>query len=426
MNDKPHVYLVPIGKIANDVFERDVDDAEKLFEEFDVELKRLGAVSNELQALQLRDLPDRGDYDLALLLCLHGGTAHLQVATAESLKLPIVIWSLPKRFSFPTSASAYGALKERGFWVTLLQGKPDNKKLAENVAKLARVAFAIRKLSRTRIGILGSLPHYMLASLYDAEILEKRFGVKLRQLSHFEFMKALKSFQREGKGDVKQILHGNVSVQTDEYSLSKGIAIHAAIKEILGKYKLDAVALGCHPDLEAELQINPCLGFVEDSYAIGCECDVLSLISALFLKYLGGVSAWITDIYSLEGNRLTLAHCAAASSLAKGGEVVISGKTQKEVGDRPSTLAECRPKIPNGPATLVRLLGKQADRLHLAFGEIENCDVEEQVKVSLKIQGNPEDFIQHAMGNHYTMALGDLREKVKTFCERLDIDVIET
>jgi L-fucose isomerase-like protein len=426
LNDKPHVYFVPIGRVADDVFKRDVDDVEKLFEEFDIKLKRLETVSNELQALILRDLPDRENYDIALLLCLHGGTAHLQVATAECLNLPIVIWSLPKRFSFPTSASAYGALKERGFWVTLLQGKPDDKKLAENVADLARVAFAIRKLSRTRIGILGSLPHYMLASHYDAEILERRFGVKLRQLSHFEFMNVLESFQREDKGDVKQILQENVSVQTDEYSLRKGIAIHKAIKEILGRYKLDAIALGCHPDLEAELQINPCLGFVEDSYAIGCECDVLSLISALFLKYLGGVSAWITDIYSLEGNMLTLAHCAAASSLAKGGEVIISGKTQKEVGDRPNTLAECRPKIPSGTATLVRLLGKKADRLHLAFGDIENCDVEEQVKVKLKLHGNPEEFVKYAMGNHYTMALGDLREKVKTFCKRLDVDVIET
>jgi L-fucose isomerase-like protein len=74
----------------------------------------------------------------------------------------------------------------------------------------------------------------------------------------------------------------------------------------------------------------------------------------------------------------------------------------------------------------VRLLGKKADRLHLAFGDIENCDVEEQVKVKLKLHGNPEEFVKYAMGNHYTMALGDLREKVKTFCKRLDVDVIET
>jgi hypothetical protein len=175
-------------------------------------------------------------------------------------------------------------LKERGFWVTLLQGKPDDKKLAENVADLARVAFAIRKLSRTRIGILGSLPHYMLASHYDAEILERRFGVKLRQLSHFEFMNVLESFQREDKGDVKQILQENVSVQTDEYSLRKGIAIHKAIKEILGRYKLDAIALGCHPDLEAELQINPCLGFVEDSYAIGCSVAYFRVVLKVFRR----------------------------------------------------------------------------------------------------------------------------------------------
>ncbi|MEM2369587.1 MAG: hypothetical protein QXK73_02210 [Candidatus Bathyarchaeia archaeon] len=426
MNDKPRICLVPIGRISNDVFKRDIDNVENLLREFDVELKKIDAISNELQAPQLRNLPEKESYDLTLLLSLHGATAHLQVSAAECLEKPVVIWSLPKRFSFPTSASAYGALKERGFWVTLLHGESNDKKLAEEVVTLARVAFAIHKLSKTRIGILGSLPHYMLASLYDSEALEKRFGVKLKQLSHFEFMSILKSFQLEKKGNIEQVLRENVNVQTDECSLSKGIAVHKAIKEILCRYKLNAIALGCHPDLEAELQINPCFGFVEDSYAIGCECDVLSLISALFLKYLSGVSAWITDIYSLEGDRLTLAHCAAAKSLAMGNEVIISGKTQKEIGDRPHTLAECRPKIPKGPATLVRLLGKQADRLHLTFGEIESCDVEEQVKVTLRIQGNPKEFIRYAMGNHYTMALGDLREEVKILCERLNIKVIET
>jgi len=426
LSDRPSILLVPIGRVVDESFKRDIDSVENAFEGLDVKIKRLSPVVNELQVYQLGDVINKEDYDLALLLCLHGATAHLQVAVADYLKLPIVIWSLPWRFSFPTSASAYGALIERGFWATLLHGRPGDKDIVGKIAVLARVAFAIHRLSMARIGILGNLPHYMLASLYDIEAIEKRFGVKLRQLSRFEFTNILGSLRCE-EIDMKQISQEKVILKTDKNSLTKGIIVHKAIKEILNRYNLDAIAIGCHPDIEAELQINPCLGFVEDSYAIGCECDVLSLLSALFLKYLSGFSAWITDIYSLEGNLLTLAHCAAASSLAKGGEVVISGKTQKEIGDRPPTLAECRPKIPKGePATLVRLLGKKANRLHLSFGKIEDCDIEEQVKVILRLNGDPKKFIEYAMGNHYVMALGDLREKLKIFCRRLNIEVIET
>jgi hypothetical protein len=105
---------------------------------------------------------------------------------------------------------------------------------------------------------------------------------------------------------------------------------------------------------------------------------------------------------------------------------VISGRTQKEIGDRPPTLAECRPKIPNEDATLVRFIGKSADRLHLAFGKIVDCDIEEQVKVVLKLHGSPAEFVKYAMGNHYTLALGDLRKEVRILCERLNIEVIET
>jgi L-fucose isomerase-like protein len=423
--EEPRICLIPIGKIDVNIREQILGSVEKSFENLKAVLRRFNVVSSKTEALQLSE-QDGGNYDLALLIPLHGATAHLQVAVAEALKLPVVIWSLPWRFSFPTSASAYGALKEKGYWANLLHGPPDSRRLAEEVACLARVSSALRKLSKTRVGILGNLPNYMVASFYDIEALEKRFGIRFEQLSHVEFMEVLNFIQQDLKGNVKQSLPKDVSVQTDDYSLAKGFAVHKAIKEVLGRHHLDAVAIGCHPDLETELQINPCLGYIEDSYTIGCECDVLSLISALILKYLSGSSGWITDIYSLEDNSLTLVHCAAPRSLARGGQVLISGRTQKEIGDRPPTLAECRPKISNEDATLVRFIGKSADRLHLVFGKVLDCDIEEQVKVVLKLHGSPSEFVKYAMGNHYTFALGDLRKEVRILCERLNIEVIET
>lgn len=430
MTATPYVYIIPVGKNAECVFKYETTNLQELLEKFGVAVKIANPVINELEVLQLCRLLKDENIDLVLLLCLHGATAHLQVAVAEFLNLPIVIWSLPWRFSLPTSASTYGALKERGYWVTLLHGRPDDPKLAENVAAIARAAFAVRKLSNTRIGIVGTLPKYMVASLYDVESLEEKFGIKIQQISHLEFIneftKTLRLLKHEKTTDyVNQVIPNNVTIQTDKECLIKGIAVHKAIKKILEEYKLDAIAIGCHPDLEVELQINPCFGFIEGSYAIGCESDVLSLISALILEYLSGLPAWITDIYSLEGCRLTLAHCAAPKSLAKGGEIIISGKTQKEIGNRPPTLAECRPKIPREVATLARFIGKKADKLHVTFGKIENCKIDEQVKVVLKL-ANPEEFLKFAMGNHYTMALGDLRNELRIVCDMLKIKIIET
>ena len=64
--------------------------------------------------------------------------------------------------------------------------------------------------------------------------------------------------------------------------------------------------------------------------------------------------------------------------------------------------------------------------MHLAAGELLECEQSPNLKVKIGITGDRWDFLEQCFGNHYVVAAGDIRKELKLLCKWLKITVFET
>jgi L-fucose isomerase-like protein len=175
-----------------------------------------------------------------------------------------------------------------------------------------------------------------------------------------------------------------------------------------------------------ELGLNPCLGFIEDAYALACEGDVMLCVSLLMLRSLTGSGAYVGDVYDLDlDGVLTLTHCGAPASLAPSKAEVVLGRSHL-ASERGFETLTCRPRLQPGQVTVFRFYGPACDRLHLASGNLLSCDRSPNLSVKIRIEADRWDFLAQCFGNHYLVVAGDIRAELRLLCKWFGITIFET
>ena len=362
--------------------------------------------------------------DVLALIVLCGRTAPLQVAVVQSLTIPTVVWAVGKDFAFPSSALAVGALKEEGRRIALFHGTADDADTMAGFVAAVRVGMAVTRLERAKIGVIGGLFPNLVSCRYEPALIEERLGAELVSISY----ERLRQKMHEAAGDqtaldclLEHCAQYDMRVPQD--ALLPGLGLHLALKSIAGELGLEAFAVECWSGLPEAIGLNPCLGFVEDSYVLACEGDVMLALLLVMTKYMTGMSACAGDVRYLDTDSvLTLCHCGGPCMA--GSDVVLDFSPVAQYAG--FATVTCRPNIPPGPVTLVRFYGERCDRMHVASGDLLNCDRGSDLTVSVRLHGGRSEFINACLGNHYAIVSGDIRKELALLGEWLKIAMVYT
>jgi L-fucose isomerase-like protein len=206
--------------------------------------------------------------------------------------------------------------------------------------------------------------------------------------------------------------------------LRPGLELHMALKRLAEDKGFDAFAVECWTGLPKALGLNPCLGFIEDSYVIACEGDAVMGVMLLAIRYMTGVIPFACDVqYVDENNVMTACHCGASPLLTSGDVMLDLSPVALRQGFNTVT---CRPELAEGLVTMVRLYGSRCEHMHIACGEIISCDRQESLTVSIMLHGDRTGFIEECTGNHYIVVSGDIREELHLFGNWMKINIKET
>lgn len=380
---------------------------------------------NSFDYVRERILKDELEY--FIVLNSHGSSAPIIVELFKDYNLPFIVWSFPLFHSFPASASAVENLRERGKQVKLVCRMPEDLQVLEEIQSFLRLIFALRKLKNSRIGVIGGVYHFMSASHYHPDIISDRFGATIIQIP---FIALKESFDRILPELVSQYLKNNLGEYCflkirNTRSLEKAIRLHLAIRELIKKYRLDAISLDCHGDISQIYGVNPCLGYWED-LIYGCEGEVVQILLALFVRGLN-LSGFLGDPYSIDylTNSLSFIHCAGPRNLH------INKSEKCLIEEKPGYIFGidyvcCRPSISPGKVTLLRLYGRNLDHLHMVCGQlIGNARYEKYLGVEIKLEKGGNDFVDSISGNHYFLAMGDIQKEVQEIGKFFRLNVLE-
>lgn len=365
--------------------------------------------------------------DILLLVVLSGKSAPVIETIGKTSTVPLLIWAIGRNFSFPSSALASGALNEAGCIFKLIHGEPENEKTISDIMDAIYVAHAVTRLKRSKIGVIGGLFFNLVSCRYDPIFINEKFGIDLKPVLYDELQNLMTNDDIMNEDDLKDLerLCCSFNLRVPVKLLVPGLKLHMAFKHLAKKEGLDAFAIECWSGLPKTLGLNPCLGFIEDSYIIACEGDVVLGIMLLAIKYMTGQTPFVGDIQFIDKNNIiTMCHCGASASLAVNGDVILDkSATASEQGFSTVT---CRPGLDNGFVTLVRLYGMKCEYMHIACGEIIALDRSNSFTASIKLSGKREDFIEECFGNHYMVVSGDIREKLRLFGKWMQINIKET
>jgi L-fucose isomerase-like protein len=277
--------------------------------------------------------------------------------------------------------------------------------------------------------VVGGLFPNLVACRYDPQTLKSRLGATLVPIAYVDLRRSIQSVS-SGAPEPEPARNAPTSPyavnHSDMPALAAGLKLHGALQQAAEAQKLDAFATECWTGLPRALGLNPCLGFVEDAYTLACEGDVVLCAALLMVRYLTGVRAYVGDLYDVDlDGRLTLVHCGGPASLAASPQAVVLGQSQL-AQQRGFETVTCRPRLPAGPVTLLRLYGPAYDQMHLAMGELTGCAQSPNLSVEVKLAGDRWDFLSQCFGNHYIVVPGDIRPELNLLAHWLDIRIVET
>jgi L-fucose isomerase-like protein len=422
--DRPCVTLIPVGSASATDVKRDLEKAKEVLKKLDLELTCLDPVSDSEQALHVAKQVRNLDVDLLAILALHGLTADVQVAIAGQLEIPTVVWILPERHSLSTSASALGALRDLGHHPIVAYGRADDERIGERIRLVSRCAFALNRMRRARIGEIGGLYPVLVASKYHEDTLAQKLGPKVVHISINEVRSFLEGIKERGLEEAIATVSRTFRVNGDRETFRKAVKFHLALRAIAGKYRLSGIALNCYGELIREFESAPCLGFVDESYVVGCEGDVVALSMLLLSKYLTERDGFLADLYTINSDgTLVLVNCAGAASLSASGEDTTIGIGGSTV-DMPVPLAFCRPVIPHMKVTLGRIFGRELDKMHIASGEVVSCTTQETVLLSIRLNQDMQGFLDRICNAHYIVFPGDVSQQLALFCSWNGITIV--
>jgi L-fucose isomerase-like protein len=424
-----NIAVIPIGEFDIDLVKKEFDAILGAFDISNSNLIVADPVSDEEGARQSVQKLSVVNPDLFFIIPLRGLSAQVIENVLKLVHVPCVISPLKGRFALPSSALAIGALRDSKIPVELLYAPPDSQDYIDRLHCITNVAGALSKIRQSRIGVIGGLFPNLVSCRYDSKIIKSRLGVTLFPISfdavHSSSQTSAERIQAAEKLH-ETICDSYIVDLADGNALDAGIKLHLALKQIALEQKLDGFATECWSGFPKELGLNPCMGFIEDAYTIACEGDVMLSISLLIVRYLTGRASYVGDLFDMDlDGMLTLTHCGAPASLASDKGDVVLAKSQLALERGFETLT-CRPKVDRGPVTIFRFYGMECDKLHMASGEMINCEQSPNLMVKVKINGNRWEFLEQCFGNHYLVVAGDIRGELKLLAKWLGVAIFET
>ena len=427
MEFKPIVGMVGIGNRLDREQNMDYQTVINRVRNLDLEFIDGGIEAEGKEIKFLIEEPRRKDLDVLLIVVLQGMSAELIKEIVEIMDCPCILWAVKGRWAWPSSVLALGCLQEKKR-VKLLYPIGDGGDVLAELGKTLRAAFALSRLRKSRIGQIGSLFPNLIACDYDEGVIESKLGIKLVKIGFDRLRDGVDSISRNTSllQELKEKIMSEFIVKTTEDVLMSGIRLHLALKTIAEEDDLHGFATECWSAMPKEMGLNPCLGFIEDDYVLGCEGDVLICVATLMVKYLTAINPYVGDLYDLdEDNILTLVHCGGPASLcAKNKRTFIKESAQaKEQG---FSTGVCLPWLNKGPATVFRLYGKGCDWVHAVSGQLTQVVRQKKMWVRVRLSGEPKKFLKNCLANHYVVVPRNVLDELRILCEWLGIRIVES
>jgi len=336
---------------------------------------------------------------------------------------PALLLAHPGNNSLPAALEVLARLQQgddRGK-ILYLRG-PDDAEGFRRIAAAAEDMDAFLQLRRTRIGLLGDPSDWLVASSPGPDMVTKVWGPEIVAIGFGELEKSIESVPDEAlEAPLDALVSGAASVhEPTRDDLAEAVRTFLAMKDLIDEHHLDAVSVRCF-DLVSQRRTTGCLALArlnEAGVAAGCEGDLVSALTMLWIHTLLGQTAWMANTAGVDTRRNTLrmAHCTVPLQLAT--DFLLRSHFESGLG------VSIQGLLKNGPITLARVGGRNLDRIWLSEGNIIETEPDDrlcrtQVDVQLTESEPVSALLDSPLGNHLVLTAGHHAGRLRKWWEMI-------
>jgi len=393
----------------------------KELEEISSSLKLLvdGLYDHEVSASSIDELRGAAEgFDAVLALALTGGVEEMLIELSRDGK-PLMVIAHERMNSFPASLEAISELRKRGLPAWIIEAwLPDARKRAELILNGVKAALNIPGI---RIGLIGEPSPWLIYSRSSRDDLKRRLQAELIELDLEELYSELEKVKAPDQGLIKRIMEKASSPEVREEEVADSIKVYHALRKLVERYGLNAFTIRCF-DLIRDIRSTACLALSlmnDEGIVAGCEGDLPALMAMIIGSMISGSPTFLGNLTWIRRNEVALAHCTAPLTLLEEFSLRTHFETNMSVG--------VSGRIGEGQDVTLLRMSSSLDKLRAIGGRvIERASISfgcrTQVRVRVRREA-AEKILEDPIGNHHVLALGDLIDGLKAFCDLKGIEL---
>ena len=337
---------------------------------------------------------------------------------ASSPGEPLLLVTHPAHNSLPAALEALARLRQDGARgrIVHLPG-PDDAPALARLAEAVDDLCALRRLRRSRIGLVGAPSDWLVASVPDAAAVRRTWGPEVVAVDLGGVLEAVGAPPDERAVALAASFDAGATAtrEPDPGALRQAASALPALADLAAGQRLDAIAVRCF-DLVTRRGTSGCLALAElnDRGTVSaCEGDLASAVAMLWVKELFGTASWMANpVHADPGSGLLrLAHCTIPRSLVTSWEL----RSHFESGKGAAVAGSLRP----GPVTLVRLGGRGLEQAFVAEGQaVPSSPREDLCRTQVDVTLAPADvaeILARPLGNHLVLVPGHRAARLRDY-----------
>ena len=333
------------------------------------------------------------DEEIQILYFLSGGSEAEAIKKLDSKTFQLLIAAgQSNAFASATEVKAYSNAHGYNTELLFLDEPVDRQRFEKYLSVLG----ALERIKGKRLGLIGEISDWLVASDIDGGLLKNKLGIELQTIPWKDV------------GDFTEYMADPSFLECyhapRQYKLEDAGKVNSMLKAVIDKYKLDAITVECF-SLVQQKEVTACLSlsFLNDiGIPAGCEGDLCSITGMMIVNELCGELPWMANIAGIRANDVLLAHCTAPTNVLSEHHI----NTHFETGK--GTAIHGRHK--SRDVTIFRINDK-LDKLFFAHGNVVDgrydkhaCRTQMHVEFSEEII---EELKTNPLGNHHLVIPGD-------------------
>lgn len=386
-----------------------------------------------------RELNAEGVDSLTVILSTWVTDSLLYVLVNE-VNVPVVFWAVPYTETFSIGCVQHfgSVLKTHGIPYDFVYGLADDENLVNKVVNIAETGRIIKAVKNMKLALVGPRQTWRVAGPQDTTNEEwefsKKFGVTLVHIEMEEVLdKAEQVSDEEARKTFSWLAKRTGKLLLEENAVLHLTKVYLAVKSLVKKYSLDALAAECYPFYSGLMNL-PSSWLADEGIILDTEGDIGHTMTMYMLNMAAkGGAAALGEIGSMddENKILYLAHeGSTAHSLAGSLEKVQISPS----GDRGGFVG--LPVRPMEKVTVSSIQGNGRDgyKILAESGKVIEATEQEwicggrKLLVKLKLEEKASTVVnrlmESGMDHHLLIKEGDYTEILSLLCKYLQVEEV--